>query len=142
MIKPNSKQAKEKINNYLLTCVTNWAEENDKPQPKDNNEAKEIILNELLRKLKHLEYSEAESLKRFYKNNFFNVLVDYSQGLSNMILSYNWELCNAVDFVGNLLEETEEQKSSYNEELSKQLLYNMLYDSIMQNKRVYELLNR
>lgn len=120
MLNTNSKQVKENIKRYI---VKNFAPESytDTP-PETFPEISKFIL-DTFRKEK---YHTAEDF-RYYRNNERDAFTDWAAGLPSLLDTCYYYNRSAVDDLGNIYRQTEEEKARYTEEQAEQRLTFLIY---------------
>lgn len=122
MLKTNSKELKNKINNYILE---NFYSDDFKGNYQDLKEIKEYI------KAKYTTEKKGQFLKGLYRSDL-EAFTSWAQGLPSVAVfdyyySNYWQI---VDIVGDLLEQTEEERNKYDNEESAKLLTKLIYKEI------------
>ena len=127
MLKSTCKQALENIRAYILknVDVSNYEELNE---PKTFPEASEIIINTF-----YDEYMKGYNLNR----NRFNCFCDWLAGLPSVFDSLYYYNRSAVDDLGEILEETEEEKAKYTEEEAEKTLSWLIYREVTKATKRY-----
>ena len=120
MLKTNSKKATENIINYI---IDNFSPEGytDTP-PEEWNEIATFIINTF----RSEKYSRPEDY-RYYNNNELTAFIDWAQGLPSVLDTCYFYNRSAVDDLAVILEETETEKSKYNETDAEQFLTRLIY---------------
>lgn len=126
MLKTNSKQAREKIRNYIIS-LTYFEDENKNGEDFAN-------FKELATALDHqfiIEHWSIENEKRYYSYNEYNAFCDWCQGLPSVLDTADYYVHNrAITILGDLLEETEQERNKYTEEQAEQMLTYLIYREI------------
>lgn len=120
MLKTNSKKAIENIRNYIIENYKYWSEyENIKLEKPDNfkNIAKNI-------------YTIFQIEKRYDKGNEQQIFIDWLQGLTSIFDPEYYYNCNAVDVLGDILEETESEKARFTQSQAEEKLSYLIYREI------------
>lgn len=120
MLKTNSKKAKENIQKYILNNFT--PEDYTETPPQEFGKVALFIL-DVFRKEK---YNLPEDF-RYYKNNEQTAFIDWLAGLPGLFDPGYYYKTSAVDELGELLEESKEEKSRYNEMQAENLLSRLIY---------------
>lgn len=115
MIKTNSKKAREKIRAYIMN---NAPEIEDNAAP-DFNAVAAYIISDFERVIEN-DYRVG---RMTYQDLFF----DYSQGLPLDGLFLYHDRYNAVDTLGDILEETETERARYSEDKAAYLFTYLIY---------------
>lgn len=120
MLKSTCKKALENIRAYVLnnTDVSNYE---GLEQPKNFKEASEIIINTFWD-----EYMHGYNLMRNHQECF----IDWCSGLPSIFDTCYYYNRSAVDDLGAILEETEEEKSRYTEDKAQRMLSCLIYREI------------
>lgn len=117
MLKTNTKQARSNIRDYILNIFD--TDEFDHVDSSDFAAVKECI--------KSSFFSEMADDYRLKKGLIYDTFVYWSQGLPSVIDTADYYLHSAVDIVGDLLEETEEEKARFSEIQAEELLTRLIY---------------
>lgn len=123
MLKTNSKKARGNIQKYILNNFN--GEEYTETPPQVFGEVAAFIL-EAFRKEK---YSLHEDF-RYYRNNEQAAFIDWAAGLPNLLDTCYYCNRSAVDDLGEILEETEKEKSRYNQQQAEKLLTTLIYSEL------------
>nr|DAT64881.1 MAG TPA: hypothetical protein [Caudoviricetes sp.] len=120
MLKTNSKKAAENIRAYIMNGFTpeNYT---DNP-PEDFPEIARFIL----ATFKSEKYSTPEDF-RYYRNNELAAFADWCAGLPSALDTCYYYNRSAVDDLGAILEETDEEKARYTEEQAEKTLTLLIY---------------
>ena len=120
MLKTNSKKARENVRNYI---VERFAPEGytDNP-PQEWQDIAAFILDTFRSEAYHLPQDF-----RYYRNNEFAAFADWCAGLPSVLDTYYYCNRSAVDDLGAVLEETEEEKARYTEEQAESTLTLLIY---------------
>lgn len=131
MLRTNSKELKNKIDNYILENFDNECIFDFEGYEKYNKK---------LQLLKICDYvkNEFERVKGYDPRYTFK---DYacglpSGGLFDQIVYH--EYYKAVEIVGELLEQTDEQKQKYDNQQAMELLINLIYKQVEKNASEYQ----
>lgn len=117
MLKTNSKQARQNVQNYIITNASDYiAECYDLP-----TEGKAIFAS-------IAEIYRTEYRKPMTQANF----TEWAQGLPCGGL-FDYYLHSAVDDLGEILEETEEERNRYTEQQAERTLSYLIYREIERN---------
>lgn len=118
MLRTNSKKALDNIRAFILenTDTTNYEEI---PQPETFKEAAQIIIGRFWD-----EYMKGYNLLRNHQEAF----IDWLSGLPSVFNSASYYYYgSAVDILGTLLEETEEEKARFNDMEAEKRLSSLIY---------------
>ena len=120
MLKTNSKQARENVRNYIIDNFTpeNYTE-------KEITEWKEIAAF-ILECFRSEKYHLPEDF-RYYRGNERAAFADWCAGLPSVLDTCYFYNRSAVDDLGNILEQTAEQRKKYDESDAEQLLTDLIY---------------
>lgn len=115
MLKTNSKKVKEKIRNYIIRLYDD--EGYDVPKATTFEEMKENI--------KKVSYNEVIKYELMRRSTLFDAFKYWCEGLPNLLNTADYIYCNnAVDILGDILEETEEERNRFGElEAEEKLTY-------------------
>lgn len=119
MLKTNSKKAIENLKKYVFdnTDVSNF----DFVDPANFEEAACMIW--------YAFKEEYKGLFAYYKNNMQVAFSEWTAGLPS-ILNTSYYLNSAVDVLGEILEESESEKSRFSDEKAEKLLTSLIYREI------------
>ena len=128
MLRTNSKKAAENIRAYI---VDNFTPENytDTP-PQDWPNIAAFIL-DTFRSEKYSCIQDA----RYYHGSEFAAFTDWCAGLPSVLDTCYFYNCSAVDDLGAILEETEQEKARYTEQQAEQLLTSLIYRELQKGER-------
>ena len=127
MLKTNSKQVKEKIRAYILEHFKNYYNDNKEYIKQELKTNKEIFcyIIEVIKK----EYGH--EIKRNYNFLTFNVFKNYCCGLPSVLKCEYYYNISAVQLVGDILEQTEEERNKYTESQAEELMTKLLYKELI-----------
>lgn len=112
MIRTNSKKARENIRKYI---IDNYSPESyGLPETADFKTAAANIL-------------ETFRAEKPYKAETLETFIDWSAGLPSIIDTCYYYNRSAVDDLGAILEETDEEKAKYSEQDAERLLTTLIY---------------
>lgn len=130
MLKSNSKKALENIRAYILnhTDVDNY---DGFPAPVTWEDAARIVYQCFMeeKRLPSLHYEMRRGMSE--QESF----IDWVQGLPSVLDTCYYYNRSAVDDLGAILEETEEEKAKYTEEKAERMLSCLLYREIVKGAR-------
>jgi len=118
-MKTNCKKAVDNIRAYIIRNIT--VENYNYNQPTNFKEAAKIIVDCFWH-----EYMHGYNLKRNHQECF----VDWLSGLPSVFDSCYYYNRSAVDDLGSILEETEEEKARYNDTQAADILSRLIYREI------------
>lgn len=128
MLKTNSKKACENIRAYIME---NFNGENyGIEKPETFSEVARIILNTFQE-----EIFCNENAKRYYHYNEQRAFFDWCAGLPSLLDTCYYYNRSAVDDLGAILEESEEEKGKYSEEQAESLLTWLIYRELKKATR-------
>jgi hypothetical protein len=127
MLKTNSKQVKEKIRGYILEHFENYYNDNKNyiNQELKNNVQKLTYIVEVIKK----EYNH--EIKRNHNYLTYNVFKDYCTGLPSVLKCEYYCNISAVNLVGDILEQTQEERNKYTESQAEELMTKLLYNELI-----------
>ena len=120
MLRTNTKAVKAKIQNYIINnfCPDDYTSD----PPQEFGEIAKFIL----QKFRSEKYSLEEDF-RFYKTEQA-AFEDWAAGLPGLLNTADYYCSNsAVDILGDILEETEQEKAKYTETEAENLLTFLIY---------------
>ena len=128
MLKTNSKQARANvigyIRKYALDCLEERKEYSKNPVNLSNDAEMLGYIHEIF-KAEKLSHGAA----RFYRSEL-DAFTDWAQGLAlNQLFLYYWNRC-AVDDLGAILDETEEEKARFTEDQAAEMLTRLIYRAV------------
>lgn len=122
MLKTNSKKLKVKIEDYLKDGWNDYI--------LDNPELANLEYKEGIKKIFEIEKPKKNIYGQIiYKNNYER-FKDWMGGLCSAIYSNYYYNISAVDLVGDLLEQTQEERNKYNESQAEELMTRLLYNCL------------
>ena len=123
MIRSNSKQAIENIRKYILEWDSDYIRDRAEY---DNRELKTD--DEILAYAYELfKDEERYGIERNYGNPCFVIFEDWARGLALGGLFCYYYNRSAVDDLGAILEETDEEKAKYTEQQAEEMLTRLIY---------------
>ena len=129
MLKTNSKQAAANIRAYILNNFNPYDE-----QPREWPEAAAYILDTF-----RDEYRVAETIKKYHRAGRYiseqTLFEDWAAGLPSILDTCYYYTRAAVDDLGEILEETAEERAKYSEEQAEQLLTRLIYRELKKAER-------
>lgn len=128
MLKTNSKQARENIRNFIIKQfdASNYTETPPETWP----EIARFILNTFENeKYYSLEYMRAARM------SYQDVFVDWCAGLPSVLHTSYYYLYSAVDILGDMLEQTETEKSKYSDMDAETLLSKLIYSELLKGAK-------
>ena len=122
MLKTNSKQVKEKIRALISQLFDASSYEREDLNNADVNEQIKFIARtcwaELGHEVKRLGYTHQE------------MFINWCQGLPSLLDTSAYYLHSAIKILGDILEETEEERNRYTEEEAEKLLSYLIYREV------------
>ena len=120
MLRMNSKKARENVRNYIAERFT--------PEGYTDNPPREFpqIARFILATFRNGNYRLPEDF-RYYRNNEFAAFADWCSGLPGVLDTYYYCNRSAIDELGAVLEETDEEKARYTEEQAEKTLTTLIY---------------
>ena len=120
MLKTNNKKARENIRSYIIAGFTPEGYTDNPPQ--EFPEIARLILTTFRNEKHHLPQDF-----RYYRNNELAAFADWCAGLAGVLDTCYYYNRSAVDDLGAILEETEEEKAHYTEEQAESTLTFLIY---------------
>ena len=120
MLKTNNKKARENVRNYIIAEFTPEGCTDNPPQ--EFPEIARFILAAFRDEKHHLPEDF-----RYYHYNEFAAFADWCAGLPSVFDTYYYCNRSAVDDLGAVLEETDEEKARYTEEQAESTLTLLIY---------------
>ena len=118
MLKTNSRQAKENLKSYIMTAWNLEPEE----QGRTWEETREAIKESFYFQAYRSEYERKQNKQEAFKN----WLSGLPHGLGDFFL------CQAVEDLGNILNQTEAERNKYTEDQANESLAYLIYREVMQ----------
>ena len=128
MLKTHSKKARENIKQYIMDQFT--PEGFTETPPGDW----EGIAAFILENFRAEKYSRPED-RRYYRNNEPAAFTDWAQGLPSLLDTCYYYNRSAVDDLGDILEETEEEKARFTDEKAAYLLTALIYRELTRGNK-------
>lgn len=130
MLRTNSKKAMENIKNYVLANFTpcDYEEYADLEGTADYKKVCTVIMNVF-----NLEKAPVRAYARMTERERF---IDWCQGLPSIFDTCYYYNRSAVDDLGRILEENDNEKLKYDEREAENMLTNLLYREIKKNAEV------
>ena len=120
MLKTNSKKAAKNIQDYIMNGFTPEGYTDNPPQ--DWQKIAAFILDTF----RNEKYHTPQDF-RYYHNNELEAFADWCAGLPAVLDTCYYYNRSAVDDIGAILEETEEEKKRYTEEQAEKTLTILIY---------------
>lgn len=120
MLKTNSKQARENVKAYIINHFEPYEEETKEPQTFEEvaNYILNTVYNEVIkwdkRRLSHYQY-----------------FVEWCKGLPSTLDTCYYYNRSAVEDLGDILEQTQEERSKYNERQAEERLTYLIYRELV-----------
>ena len=128
MLRINSKKAVENIRSYIAANFTSPEDlgyENIK-NPTNYEEMITVIYNIFVIESR---WNDADT-KRYFSYYRYNAFKNWMQGLPSIFCPRYYFHDVAVEILGNILEETEQERSRYTEDQAEELLTKLIYREI------------
>ncbi len=123
MLRTNSKKAIENIRNYIVKI---YEPEDYSNCGIDTNKETFEDIKEVIKEIFEIELGHFRSRQIGQYNAFF----EWCQGLPSIIDTCYYYNRSAVKDLGNILEETEEERNKYTEEQAEEILTHLIYREI------------
>ena len=123
MLKTNSKKARENIRAYIIDHADGTNYGIDLPATFEG------VARWIIGTFRAEYYSRPED-KRYFHNNEQAAFVSWTQGLPSALDCCFWYNRPAVDDLGNILEQTTEQRNKYSEDAAGEMLAYLIYREI------------
>ena len=122
MLKTNNKKARENVRNYIIAGFT--------PEGYTDNPPQEFpeIARFILATFRHEKYLPQDF--RYYQHSELAAFTDWCAGLAGVLDTCYYYNRSAVDDLGAILEETEEEKARYTEEQAEKTLTTLIYKEL------------
>lgn len=120
MLKTNSKKVKENLINYIMNNFT--PEGYTDAAPEEWHEIATFIIVTF----RSEKFSRPED-HRYYNNNELAAFMDWAAGLPSLLDTCYFYNRSAVDDLGDILEETHEERNKHNETDAEQCLTRLIY---------------
>lgn len=121
MLKTNTKQARENIKKYIVSIYDNEADYSNcgiDTNKKDWEEIKETIKTIFNLEVGHYRSKQIGEYKAFF---------EWCQGLPSIIDTCYYYNRSAIEDLGNILEETKEERNKFTEEQAEERLTHLIY---------------
>lgn len=126
MLRTNSKKARENVRNYIMTD-SDYIAERIECDPDTLTEAQAL---RSVWEIFTAEYYNPIPSTRRNRSNVFDLFTDWAQGLALGGLFLYYYNVSAVKVLGDILEETEEERSKYTEEQAERLLTLLIFREV------------
>lgn len=121
-LKTNSKKAKENIKKYLRETAGEFFADNGTESEQIDTELYSLIWGYFVNTYAKGDY-------RYGRMNTQDLFEHWAQGLP-MGATFDYYLSTAVDTLGDILEETEDERSRYNQDAAEKLLTGLIYREV------------
>lgn len=124
-LRTNSKQARENIRRYIIEHYDGSGYDEDTPQAKATTfeEIAAVIRDDVLR-------VEDHNFKRYRYYSYEKAFCEWAAGLPNLLDTCYYYNRSAVDDLGLILEESEQEKAKYSESEAEEMLSWLLCSEI------------
>ena len=122
MIRSNSKKARENVRQYILDDADYLKERAEYDGRKLDTEDEMIAY-----AWEIFEEEKSYEIEQNYHNPNFGIFLDWARGLAMGNLFCYYYNRSAVDDLGEILEETDEEKAKYSEQQAEELLSRLIY---------------
>ena len=120
MLKTNSKQVKRKIREYLYNTFTDY--EGEPAGDRTESQVLDYIAEKIAyEKLSFKKEKRAERFIYLYKGSILKLITDYTSGLGSLF-DCDYYLNKAVNVLGDILEQTQEERSKYSQSEAEELM--------------------
>ena len=123
MLKTNSKKARENIKNYI---IENFSPENYTDTPPTEWHEIAVFIYDCFQSEK---WCCAQDFQ-YYKNNEWKAFLDWCSGLPSVLDTCYFYNRSAVEDLGTILEQTEQERSKYEEWAAENLLTMLIFNEI------------
>lgn len=123
MLRTNSKKAKENIRNYIMD---NFTAENYTDTPPTEWREIATFIYDCFRSEK---WNSVEDF-RYYGSNEWKAFLDWCSGLPSVLDTCYFYNRSAVEDLGNILEQTSQERSRYEESTAENLLTMLIYNEL------------
>lgn len=131
MLKTNTKKAKENIRKYIINIYDDEVDYSNCGIDTNKQTFEEIA--EVIKEVFHLEKLNNENIRNYYrvKNySMYEIFKEWCQGLPSIIDTCYYYNRSAIKDLGDILEETEEERSRFTEEEAEEKLTYLIYREI------------
>ena len=128
MLKTNSKKVKEKIDAYILANFRDYAQRG--AEGRDIKTVKDYIARCVLGEKLGFKGKHCENMEKQGYKSLDEVFFDWCQGLPSVLDCDYFYNISAVDLVGDILEQTKEERKQYTEEQAEKLMTSLLYRAL------------
>jgi hypothetical protein len=128
MLRTNSKKAAENIRAYIMDNFT--PEEYTDNPPQEFPKISAFILDTFRSEKYHLPQDV-----HYYHGSEQSAFADWCAGLPSVLDTLYFYNRSAVDDLGAILEETEQEKARYTEQQAEQLLTSLIYRELQKGER-------
>lgn len=123
MLRTNSKKAKANIRNYILE---NFTPENYTDTPPTEWHEIAVFIYDTFR---YEKYCCIEDFQ-YYRYNEWKAFLDWCSGLPSILDTCYFYNRSAIEDLGNILEQTETERSKYEESAAENLLTLLIYNEL------------
>lgn len=125
MLKPNSKQARQNIREYIMKNA-DFTGRNTEKEPETFADFAALIL-AAFRREKYYDFEYA----RAHRMSEAEIFADWAAGLPSILDTCYYYNRSAVDDLGEILQETEAEKARFTEEDAEKLLTSLIYRELI-----------
>ena len=128
MLKTNSKAVKQKIRAYIIEHFNAYYYPDNKDYIDQELKDEKAIFCYIVKTIKK---EKSHDIKRNYNFLSYEIFKDYCQGLPS-VLNCDYYVKPAVNLLGDILEQTNEERNKYNEEQAEELMTRLLYRELVE----------
>lgn len=128
MLKTNSKQVKERIDNYILSNFRDYA--GNEADGRNILEVKDYIARCFLGEMLGFKGDHTKNLRKQGFRMVEDAFICWCQGLPYVLNCMYYYNISAVDLVGDLLEEKRAERNKYTEAEAEKLMTSLLYRAL------------
>ena len=129
-LRTNSKKAKENIHNYIRNTF-DYIVDSYGVDSCDLGDFHALCA-QIWKIFESEKFYSVENMSRLHLT-YYDVFKEWAQGLALNIFEYYYNI-SAVDLLGEMLEESEEERAKYTEEQAEEMITRLIYREITANK--------
>lgn len=131
MLRTNSLAARANINDYITTVKDRIIDEYEAAP--DTIDAPESLAWYIMNEMFYNEKCKHDLAYKAHRISEYDLFKEWAQGLSCCGLFDYYYHPEAREILGDILEETEEERNKYTEEQAEELLTNLIYRELKRN---------
>lgn len=142
-LRNNSKKVINSIRDYITESHNEWRIENGLKATTDFKVVAHDVLKQFLIEKGAFHMARFQNFVSRYYGSFQKMFIDYCQGLPSVIdcTYYLYYHMSPTDLLGDWLDQTQEERSKYDESESAEMISKLIYRELTREVYIQDLLN-